>query len=133
MTEQLGWLDTNIFLHSLYHNDPEFQRSRAILAALDSGEAEAWLDPVVVHELTYALARHPSFSTRQAIHAYVRDIVLTDTIHLPDKDGMIEALARWESQGSGFADAWLAVLACRHGLPVCSANRRHFPDVQNSF
>mgnify|MGYP001465436503 CR=1 FL=1 len=130
---QLGWLDTNIFLHSLFHNDPQYGRCREILAALEDGSAEGWIDPVIVHELTYALPRHPSFSSRQAIQGYIRNVLLTAAIHADDKEGLIEAVALWDAYGIGFADSWLRILAGRRRLPVCSANRRHFVDVGNTF
>ncbi len=30
----LGYLDTNLFVHALYPNDPHYPRCRALLAAL---------------------------------------------------------------------------------------------------
>jgi hypothetical protein len=33
----LGYLDTNLFVHALYPNDPHYPRCRALLAALAAG------------------------------------------------------------------------------------------------
>ena len=33
----LGYLDTNLFVHALYPNDPHYPRCRALLAALVEG------------------------------------------------------------------------------------------------
>ena len=40
---ELGYLDTNLFVHALYPNDPHYPRCRTILTALAEGEATALL------------------------------------------------------------------------------------------
>ncbi len=133
MSQQLGWLDTNLFVHALYPNDPQCARCRVLLAALQHGRAEGWLDPLVVHELSYVLTRQERFQTRENVHDYIRGILLTESIHAQDKEGLMEAVARWATRGGGFTDAWLAVLARHHRLPVCSANAADFSDTPNTF
>jgi predicted nucleic acid-binding protein len=133
MSEQLGWLDTNLFVYVLFPNDPHHSRCAALMRALQDGRTEGWIDTVVVHELTYVLSRTGLFPTRQAVHAYIRSILLTDTIHADDKDGLVDAVSRWATLGVGFADAWLAVLARRRQIPVCSVNEDDFPDTPNVF
>jgi predicted nucleic acid-binding protein len=130
---QLGWLDTNIFVHALFPRDPHYQRCQPLLGTLDNGAAEGWLDILVVHELTYVLGRLPAFADRAAIERYLRSILLNKQIRADDKPALLEAVARWAAQGVGFADAWLAVLAQRRGLPVRSVNTGDFPDVGNTF
>jgi predicted nucleic acid-binding protein len=133
MTEQLGWLDTNLFVHSLYPNDPHCDRCRAHLRSLRDGRAEGWIDATVVHELTYVLIRRSLFPTRETINQYVRSHLIWESIRADDKDGLLEALARWTMQGVGFVDAWLAVLGQRRGLPVCSVNEADFSGVPNTY
>jgi predicted nucleic-acid-binding protein len=128
----LGLLDTNVVVRSLFPTDPHCPRCLAILAALEQGEAEAWIDVTVVHELTYVLGRLPTFS-RADVHTYVRGVLLAEGVHADEKAALIEALDRWAIGSTGFVDAWLAVLARRHGLPVCSINAGDFPDVPNTF
>ncbi len=130
---QLGWLDTNIFIHALFPRDPHYPRCQELLRALDEGTAEGWLDPMVVHELSYVLGRLPAFRDRAAIAGYLRPILLTEQILTDDKPALLAAVARWTARGGGFVDAWLAVLAHRHELPVCSVNADDFPDVENTF
>ena len=91
MPEQLGWLDTNLFVHALFPRDPHHARCRAIVRALEEGRAEGWLDPLVVHELSYVLSRlGQRFPTRTAIEEYLRGILLINAIHADDKAGLLE-------------------------------------------
>ena len=75
MTVQLGWLDTNIFVHSLFPNDQPYPRCQAILKALDEGRAEAWVDVGVLHELTYSLMRMRLFPSRLGAYTYIEEII----------------------------------------------------------
>jgi len=131
--EPLGWLDTNIFVHSLFARDAHHTRCRAILQALQDGRASGWIDVLVVHELTYVLGRLPQFTSRGEIHEYIRGILSLITVQAADKEALLATLARWATENVGFADARLAVLAQRHGLPVCTANGRDFAAISNSF
>jgi predicted nucleic acid-binding protein len=130
---QLGWLDTNIFLHSLLPNDPHYPRCRALVRALQEGRAEGWIDVTVVHELTCTLQRLPGYRDRTRIRAYIERILGIAQIRADDKTALRETLLLWEQRG-GFVDIWLATLAGRRNLPVCSVNERDFPaDLDNTF
>jgi len=132
-TIQLGWIDTNIFLHSLLPNDPHYPRCRALIKALQEGRAEGWLDVTIVHELTYTLRRLPGYDNRALIRAYIERILGIAQIHADDKSALRETLLLWERQG-GFVDNWLATSARRRNLPVCSVNERDFSsDLDNTF
>lgn len=134
MAEVLGWLDTNIFIHALITNHREHVRSRALVDALTDGRAEGRLTPLVAHELTYTLGRFPRYPTRTDIHTYLASVVAAPGVIVDDKPTLVAALGRWAASASlGFVDAYLAELAARDGLPVCSANARDFPSTPNSF
>jgi predicted nucleic acid-binding protein len=136
VSQELGWLDANLFIVPLFENDPARPRCLAILRALRDGAATGWIDVIVVHELTYALRRtgFREFQSRHGILAYIRDFLALDTIWAEDKVGLLEALGRWAEQGVGFADARLAVLAQQRDLPVCSVNVADFPsDTENTY
>lgn len=133
MTRYLGWLDTNIFVHASYRRDPLFARCRAIMESLQSGEAVGWIDPLVIHELTYVLQRQAQFPTKRDAYQFIRDIVVSDGVHVVEQGDAMAALARWATQGVSFVDAWLYVTAQRKRMPVCSANRRDFVGVRNTF
>lgn len=130
---QLGWLDANLFIHPLFQNDPHARPCREIFRAIESGAAEAWLDPVTVHELTYALQKIPQFrDNRQAIADYLLPVLLQEGIQMHDKPAAVSALRRW-LQGGRFGDARIAGLAETSGLPVCTVNDRDFAGFSNTF
>lgn len=133
MSDRLGYLDTNLFVHALFPNDAHASRCQALLSALDEGRAEGWLDPLVIHELTYVLLNLRRFPDRTAVEAYLRDLLRAPGVRAPQRALLLAALARWASRGGGFVDAWLATLALAEGQPVCSVNARDFPDVRNTF
>lgn len=132
---QFGWLDTTIFVHALFQNDPHRQRCLDILQRLEKGEAEAWIDDIVIHELTYVLPRAlpRAFTDRAAVAEYLLAFLALDNIRAMHKDVLVETLQHWSAHGVSFADARLAVLARRHQLPVCTVNKRDFMDVKQSF
>lgn len=131
---QFGWLDTTIFCHVLFENDPHQGPCQRILEALENGQGEGWLDPIVIHELTYVLPRcNPSFRDRQQVFQYVVHFLLLDGIHTTNKEILIEMMRLWAETGLGFADARLTTLASADGLPVCSVNGDDFRGVENSY
>jgi predicted nucleic acid-binding protein len=133
VTGDLGYLDTNLFVHALYPNDPHYPRCRAILSTLADDQAVGWLDAIVVYELTFILARRRRFPDRQAIARYVRGIIEAPGVMAPDKQALLTALDRWVAQGVGFADAWLFARSVTDSVSICSANSRDFGGVQNTF
>ena len=131
---QLGWLDTNVFVHALQPNDREYARSRAVLDALADGRAEGWLSPLVAHELTYVLRRFSAYQTRAAIQTDLLAILDNPNVRVEDKPLLIAAVTRWAVGASiAFVDAYLAELAQRDAAPVCSANTRDFTTTPNSY
>lgn len=132
---QLGWLDANLFIHPLFANDPHRPRCEHILRMLRRGEAEAWVDPVTVHELTYALprARPDAFPNPRAVLAYLGPLLALDAVRMDDKDAVLQALYHWATHGGRFGDARILALARGRGMPVCSVNASHFPGVVNTY
>lgn len=132
MTE-LGWLDTNIFVHAIFPHDPHYERCVMLLQALEIGRATAFLSPLVVHELTYVLLRLPPFQSRADAYRYIHAFLLADSIHMDEKDQVIQALTLWASTGIGFVDAFLSAAATHDGTSVCSVNERDFLGITNSY
>lgn len=134
MKTQLGWLDTNIFIHSLFPADSHYARCQAILQALDDDAAEGWLDVIVLHELSYNLLRMRLSADRHEAAEYMRGILRHNNIMADEKPAMLDAMDRWVNRRVGFADAWLAALAERRSLPICSVNERDYPTaLDNTF
>jgi hypothetical protein len=135
MATQLGWLDSNLFIHALYPHDRPYARCRQILTMLRSGEAEGWVDPVVAHELTHVLPFTPQFRdrSRRAVLEYLLPLLGYDSVRADDKPSLLASLSEWAMEGGDFADARLRVLSRQRQVPVCSANKRHFRAVRNTF
>ncbi|HZS92011.1 MAG TPA: PIN domain-containing protein [Chloroflexota bacterium] len=132
MAVEVGWLDTNIFVHALSTTDAHYARCNEIINALIDGRAVGRLSPLVLHELSYVLSRRPRF-TRATIQTYLATIVNTAGIHAPDKPMLVAAVDRWGNGTMGFVDAYLTELAGRDGIPICSVSARDFPATPNSY
>jgi predicted nucleic acid-binding protein len=133
MPIELGWLDTNIFVHALMLGDTHQARCRDVLQALQDGRAEGWIAPSVVHELSYVLTRLPTFKTRSAIAIYLSTLLSYPGVAATDKTLLITTVGRWAAGRLSFIDALLTELAQRDGRPVCTVNARDFPTTPNSY
>lgn len=133
--DELGWLDTAVFIHPLFTNDPLAPRCREILRCLQDGDATAWLDVIVVHELMYVLPRTglPALSERQGVAEYIRRIVALSSVFADSKDELLETLVVWSRGKLAFADARLGVLGRQRNMNVCSSNEADFQTAANSF
>ena len=118
-----GLVDTNVFIHA-HANDRFSAECRAFLLALEQGRVEAHLEPIVLHELSYALPRYVKQMTRQETAAYLAMVIGWDGIQ-GDKHVMADAVQRWhDTAGLSFADAYLSALAWQRGCPVYTKNVR---------
>jgi predicted nucleic-acid-binding protein len=133
MTIDLGYLDTNIFVHSLHPKDETYARCREIITALEEGSATGQLDVTVVYELSFILARGRRFPDRLAIAEYIQSILTMTGVIVEDTEILKTALERWATRGVGFADAWLFARALASETSVCTANARDFSGVRNTF
>lgn len=116
-----GLLDTNPFLHA-QTQDVLSEECRRFLRALERGDVRARLEPLVLHELSYALRHYAKQMTRADVAQY-----LLSVLNWPGVDGdkvvMVEAVQGWGSTpGLGFVDAYLATLAVRERRPVFTKN-----------
>jgi predicted nucleic acid-binding protein len=128
MAEDLGWLDTNVFVHAVTR-DAHSAACENLVAQLKSGDAQGRIDPVVVHELTYTLTRKFRFSRADAAD-YARMLLVLDSVDvLGGKEPVITALSIWDEQGVDFADALLSARAVLDGSYVTSVNVK---DIQRT-
>lgn len=131
---QLGWLDANLFIHPFFR-DPLAETCKALLADLQQGKAEGFLDLITIHELTYALYRHVFRQDRKAVADYLSTFIGLETVQVENKPAVLKALYYWAADPTcdSFGDARLRALAEATGLPVCTANRKHFRGIPNTF
>jgi predicted nucleic acid-binding protein len=120
-----GLLDTNVFLHAQTH-DHWSEECRRFLAAVERGQVHARLEPMVLHELSYAMRHYLKQASREDTARYLLGILRWPGVE-GDKEVLIEAVERWErTPGLGFVDAYLSVVASREGRPVYTKNIREF-------
>jgi predicted nucleic acid-binding protein len=118
-----GLLDTNVFIHA-YARDSLTEECRGFLIALERGLAEAHLDPLVLHELSYALPHYIKQMARDDVAEFLLMVLSWDGIH-GDKDRMVDAVERWRTTpGLAFVDAYLAALAHEWRAPIYTKNIR---------
>ena len=118
-----GLPDTNVFIHA-HTNDAFATECRGCLRALARGQVQAHLEPIILHELSYALPRYVKQMKREDVAAYLL-MVLSWTGVQGEKDAMAEAVERWwQTPSVAFVDAYLATLAVRRGCPVYTKNVR---------
>jgi predicted nucleic acid-binding protein len=129
----LGLLDSNVFIHALHRRDPYRVRAQAVIAGLERGTDQGWLDPLAVHELLYTLDHLRLFSSRQELYTYLRSIILMTGVECEHRDWLLDSLERWHQAAVSFVDAWLWVQARERRQPVCTVNERDFPGVRMSF
>lgn len=120
-----GLLDTNVFVHALAR-DQQSAECRRFLDLLKQGLLQAYLEPLVVHELTYTLPRVHRAMSRADVVVHLRGVVAWPG-GVGEKDLLREALDRWDQPpGLGFVDAYLAARATRDGVLVYTKNAREF-------
>ena len=121
----LGLVDTNVFIHA-QTRDAYAQECLQFLEAVERGTIQVRLDPIVLHELSYALPHYRKGMTRAEVAEYMLAILAWDGI-IADGELLIETIERWrDSDRLAFVDAYLASLAARDGLPVYTKNVDEF-------
>jgi len=123
MGEPAGLLDTNVFIHA-HTSDAHAADCRAFLAALERGERTARVEPLVLHELSYALPHYLKQMSRDDVGQYLL-MVLSWPGVVGDVSLMVDTVQRWRrTPGLSFADAYLCAVALRDAVPVYSKNLR---------
>jgi predicted nucleic acid-binding protein len=118
-----GLLDTNVFVHA-QANDTHTEECRRFLTSLQEGTAQARLEPIVLHELSYALKHYMKQITKEQTAQYLLTILSWRGVQ-GEKDVMVDAVERWwTTRGLSFVDAYLAALAAARDYPVYSKNVR---------
>ena len=116
-----GLLDTNLFLHA-QTTDRHSAECRRFLAALEAGRVRARLEPLVLHELSYALRHYIKQLTREDIARYLLTVLSWGGV-TGEKDLMTDAVERWaRARDLAFVDAYLAAVAARRRCVVYTKN-----------
>jgi predicted nucleic acid-binding protein len=116
-----GLLDTSVFVHAQTH-DQHSEECRRFLAAVERGDVRAQLEPMVLHELSYALPHYRKQMTRGDVAAYLLTVLGWNGV-VGEKSVMADATERWrDTPGLAFVDAYLAAVARERNCPVYTKN-----------
>jgi predicted nucleic acid-binding protein len=118
-----GLVDTNVFLHALT-SDRHSSECRQFLAAVERGAVRARIEPIVLHELSYALKHYVKQMSRDDVAQYLLMVIGWKGIQ-GEKDVLVDAVERWRrTPHLAFVDAYLAALALQRSCPVYTKNAR---------
>ncbi len=118
-------IDTNVFIHA-QSTDQFSQECRRFLEAVETGRIRARLDPLVLHELSYALPHYVKHMTRENVGEYLLAVLTWEGIE-GNRNLMVDAVTRWRSSSKlAFVDAYLAALAKELDGAVFTKNVRDF-------
>ncbi len=118
-----GLIDTNVFIHA-QANDAHSDECLRFLEAVERGDIRARLDPLVAHELTYALPHYRKGMTRADVATFLLAVLAWNGI-VGDRDSLVDAVLRWrDSARLAFVDAYLAAVARADACPVYTKNVR---------
>jgi predicted nucleic acid-binding protein len=118
---QQGLIDTNVLIHA-QTNDRYAEECLQFLEAVASGRIRARLEPIVLHELAYALPHYRKDMKRTEVAEYLLAVLSWDGI-VADKSLLVDVVERWrDTPGLAFVDAFLAALAGQEDCAVYSKN-----------
>lgn len=115
------WIDSNVFVHAQLR-DTHSEACRKLLAALEDGSIQGWVDTTVLHEVSYVLTRRFRWS-RENTAEYLLLILHAQgvrTVH--PQEALERAVALWMRSGKAFVDCLLAALAEQQGTSVCTVD-----------
>lgn len=129
-----GLLDTNVLIHA-HTSDALSAECQRFLAAVEDGRVRVRIEPLVLHELSYALPHYLKQMGRQDVEQYLLSVLSWKGVQ-GEKDLLAQTVQRWAQAASlSFVDAYLAELAAQLGCAVYTKNVRelraegaHVPD-----
>lgn len=116
-----GLLDTNVIIHALA-NDSHSAECRRFVDRVENGTTTVWLEPAVLHEISYALPRYLKQLSRHDIAQTLVSILNWKGVRR-EVESMRRAVNLWaDNPGLAFVDAYLAALSLDRELPIFTKN-----------
>ena len=110
------FIDTNVFLRYLTRDDPsKYERCRAMFRKAIGGEIEITTSGIVIAELIWSLSSYYRVPKADVIEK-VSVIVGTESLFIPDKDVVADALVLYARKNIDYIDAYNAVFMKYEGL-----------------
>ncbi len=110
------FVDTNVFLRYLTKDDlSKYERCREMFKKALEGEIAISTSGMVIAELIWTLLSYYKLPKAEVIEK-VLVIVGTESLFIPDKDVLADALVLYARKNIDFIDAYHAVFMKYHGL-----------------
>ena len=110
------FIDTNIFLRYLTKDDPsKYERCREVFQKAIDGEIEMATSGIVIAELIWTLSSYYKVPQAEIIEK-ISVIVGTESLFMPDKDVIADALVLYARKNIDYIDAYNAVFMKYQGL-----------------
>ena len=110
------FVDTNIFLRYLTGDGPsKGGRCKEIFKKATEGKITLITSGLVIAELVWTLLSYYKVPKADVIEK-ISIIVSTESLHIPDKDIIVDALLLYSRKNIDYIDAYNAVFMTRHGL-----------------
>jgi predicted nucleic acid-binding protein len=110
------FIDTNIFLRFLTKDDSsKYEKCKEIFKKAMEGEIVLATSAMVIAELIWTLISYYKVSKTDVIEK-VSIIVSTESLHLPEKNLIMDALVLYGRKNIDYIDAYNAVSMRRQGL-----------------
>jgi predicted nucleic acid-binding protein len=117
-------LDTNVLIAFLKGREPD-------AAAVETAVKEyvCYVTSITVYELLYGVARAKKEIGEQALLGVLTVLPFTDTA--ARRAASLHADLIGQNRDIGVKDVLIAAICLEHGLPILTANNRHFSRVSN--
>ena len=110
------FIDTNIFLRFLTKDDPsKYDKCKELFKRAMEGKINLTTSSLVIAELIWTLLSYYKVSKADVIEK-VSIIVGTETIHIPEKDIIADALILYSRENIDYIDSYNAVFMKQNGL-----------------
>lgn len=124
------FIDTNIFLRYLTKDDPStYDKCREIFKKGIDGKIALATSGMVIAELIWTLLSYYRVPKANAIEK-VSIIVTTESLHIPEKDIIAEALVLYSRKNVDYIDAYNAVFMKYHGVDEIYSYNRDFDAIE---
>lgn len=124
------FVDTNIFIRYLTKDDPtKYDRCRELFKRALEGKLILASSGMVIAELIWTLLSYYKVSKADVIEK-VSIIVATESLHIPDKDIIADALVLYGRKNIDYIDAYNAVFMKYHGYREIYSYDRDFDLVE---
>jgi len=124
------FIDTNIFLRYLTKDDPStYDKCREIFKKGIDGKIALATSGMVIAELIWTLLSYYRVPKANAIEK-VSIIVTTESLHIPEKDIIAEALVLYSRKNVDYIDAYNAVFMKYHGVDEIYSYDRDFDAIE---